>query len=285
MRRLALGLVLIAPFGAAACGSEEEATKRSEDPVAAVAAATEKTTAAGTSRVSLVSEGEIQGQSLRAEGTGALDYGARRGTWTVAFSGEAAGALAAQDVDVVVDGFVMYMRSPLLSRAVGTGKQWLKFDLNELSERQGINLTELSRLSQGDPSEALNWLRAAGDDVEEVGTEEVRGAETTHYRATIDLRRVDDLVPSRQREATRRSIESMIELTGQTEIPTEVWIDADGRVRRYRYTQRFPAAGTGAIVEPTITTEFFDFGVEVDAEPPPRGEVTDVVELIERAER
>ena len=50
-------------------------------------------------------------------------------------------------------------------------------------------------------------LRAVSEEVEELGTEDVRGVETTHYRTTVDLRRYPDLVPPDRRELARRSIE------------------------------------------------------------------------------
>ena len=40
-----------------------------------------------------------------------------------------------------------------------------------------------------------------------------------------------------QGEAARRGIERLIELTGQGEIPIEVWIDGDQRVRRMTWEQ------------------------------------------------
>ena len=90
-------------------------------------------------------------------------------------------------------------------------------------------------------SETLEYLRSVGDDVTEVGTERVRGVDTTHYRATVRL----------------------TELGASPELdryPVEVWLDEDGRTRRYR-------SGTLGTDE-VLVWEFFDFGVEVDLSPP-----------------
>ena len=44
------------------------------------------------------------------------------------------------------------------------------------------------------------------DDVEEVGTEEVRGVDTTHYRGTIDLERALEQVP----ESVKPQVEAQL---------------------------------------------------------------------------
>ena len=47
----------------------------------------------------------------------------------------------------------------------------------------------------------LRMLRAVSGDVTEHGREQVRGADTTHYSATVDLRRTVESLPESQREA------------------------------------------------------------------------------------
>lgn len=93
-------------------------------------------------------------------------------------------------------------------------------------------------------TDALTYLRTVAEDVTEVGTGTVRGAQTTHYRATVLLSRLG-APPEYDR------------------FPVEVWMDDDGRIRRYRYHP--------VTLEPTeeiFVWEFFDFGVDVDLSPP-----------------
>ncbi len=95
-------------------------------------------------------------------------------------------------------------------------------------------------------TQALEYLRSIADEVTEVGAETVRGADTTHFRATAHLTQLG-APPEDDR------------------FPVEVWVDKDGRTRRYRYQ----LVGS----EETFVWEFFDFGVKVDLEPPPPGQV------------
>ena len=254
-----------------------------DSPQSAVAEAATKTAEAGTSRLALEVETSLSGEEPVAfTGTGAFDYEGKRGRMRMDMSEllEASGAPAAQgDVQVVFEGLVVYMKFPLLTRQLPGKKPWVKIDLDTVGKEQGVDLGALSNLNQGDPTQALQYLKATSGDVEEVGREEVRGEETTRYRATIDLRKVPDVAPPEERERIRRTIDQVVEASGESEIPTDVWVDDEGRVRRQRYTQKL-AAGEDRRAEMTFTMEFFDFGVDVSAEPPPASKVTDISKII-----
>src|SRR5439155_19818933 len=132
------------------------------------------------------------------------------------------------------------MKFPLLTQQIPGGKDWIKLDLQKLSKAQGFNLGSLAQLSQSDPTQALQYLRAASSDVQTVGKEQVRGVETTHYKLKVDLEKVPDTAPPDQRADVRASIQNLITQTGTRFIPTEVWIDGNGLVRRERiaYTSK-----------------------------------------------
>jgi hypothetical protein len=78
----------------------------------------------------------------------------------------------------------------------------------------------------------LRYLRIASDDVEELGDERVRGEETDHYRATVNLRKYVDLVSPTERPAARKTMDKLIESYGTDKIHTEIWIGRDKLVRR-----------------------------------------------------
>ena len=72
----------------------------------------------------------------------------------------------------------------------------------------------------------------------------------------------------------------MIELSGLKDVPTDVWVDAAGRVRKVELAYenvRFPSRQKGDI---TLTTELYDFGVEADIALPPAADVTDLGDLL-----
>ena len=79
---------------------------------------------------------------------------------------------------------VLYTRMGLLSQQLPKGKKWLKLDIEKLGKGLGIDVSQLSQYN--DPTKMLDYLRSSGD-VDEVGKEDVRGVETTHYRAKVDL--------------------------------------------------------------------------------------------------
>jgi hypothetical protein len=85
----------------------------------------------------------------------------------------------------------------------------------------------------------------------------------------------------------RQSIDQLKEQTGLTELPVEVWVDADGLPARIQYSFEgsIAAAATGADTEgfsTIFTMELYDWGTDVTIEPPPASEVTDISELTEQ---
>ena len=99
---------------------------------------------------------------------------------------------------------------------------------------------------------------------------------TTHYRGTVDLRKALEQIPAESREGFER----VLELVGQTRMPFEVWIDDDGLARRMKYEQPLPAGQGSQDASMGLTMEMYDFGTEIDVEPPPANEVIDLQELI-----
>lgn len=88
----------------------------------------------------------------------------------------------------------------------------------------------------GNPAKELQLVRAVAK-TEAAGEETIRGVETTRYRAELNV--------------------------GAVEGPIELWVDENGVVRRSR--QRGPQKRSFV-----STREYFDFGVDVEVEPPKR---------------
>jgi hypothetical protein len=250
--------------------------------------------ASGTSTSSSAQQAVLQAatygadlKSGRMSFSATIDAGAVNGTFAGegAFAGNKArmsfdmsdftNGQASGTTDAVFDDLVMYMRFPApISNAFGLpgGKEWIKFDLAELGREQGIDFGALfNQFSRSDPSRSLELLRGAQADFREVGEEEVRGVETTHYRGTVDLERLAQTAPPDARESYRR----LLELSAETRIPVDVWIDGDGHTRRIRYEQEM---SDGSSME--LAQEYYDFGAEVKVEPPPKSEVADFSELL-----
>lgn len=254
------------------------------DPLASAA---ERTADTGSARFEMRLGMTVSGRFAEATASGAFDNESRRATMTIdlsgladAFGGAGAGSGALRmRMEMVLDGTVAYMRMPLLSAQLPGGRPWVKLDLAALAEKQGVDLGQLQSLTENDPRRTLDYLRAVSGEIRTVGAETVRGVETTHYRAAVDLRRYPDLVPEGQRELVRKATERLIEQLGIGAVPVDVWVDGDGLVRRLSLAFQV-AAPDGGATSSTVTMDLFDYGVPVAIELPHPSQVTDLATLL-----
>jgi hypothetical protein len=276
-RTLAAAALLTASAALAGCGSS------SVNPHA-VAKAGAKTAKAGGYSLDLVSKLKVPGatRTFTFKGNGEFDPQHRRGRMSVDMS--QLGQIAPGNpynfgtMQLVLDGLNIYMRIPILKQIQPTLKPWIKLNLEEAGRTQGLDFSSFLQLGQGgDPTQTLGYLKGAGD-VKKVGSEKVRGVQTTHYRATIDLRKVANQAPASSRARVRASIRRLIQLTGEKTIPTQVWIDGKGLVRRLAYTERLVIQGRRTKV--SLKMDFYEFGTRVIANPPPASDVTDLSQIV-----
>lgn len=139
--------------------------------------------------------------------------------------------------EMVEIGDTQYLTSESFGVPVGVDKRWVKLPVEE---------SEVL-LSYFSPEWILVMLRDASLETVRSGEEIVRHVPTVRYRLTVNCD------------------EARISCSGTT-APVDVWIDDDGLVRRIELdADELPG-----------TIEFFDFGVEVEIEAPPAGEVQEV---------
>jgi hypothetical protein len=113
----------------------------------------------------------------------------------------------------------------------------------------------------------------ASNEARVAGYDRVRGVFTTHYSLRVDLKRL-----AQKNKALRESVEQAMKLTGIESYPAEAWIDDQGRVRKMKVDMSFNTA-LGAFTM-TMTEELYDFGVRVNIQPPPAGQVVDLSALV-----
>ena len=181
-------------------------------------------------------------------------------------------------------GSTLYMRMPSVAGAfVPQGKQWLSFDLGAALDKAGLGGLNAASMQQ-DPSQFLTLLRASSIDVKEAGSDTVRGADVTRYTAKLDLRRsvdasLDQLeLTDEQEAALRRAAKQLADQVGTKTIPVEVFVDADGRLRRLNMDLSMIVQGQRLATEQTV--DYYDFGVDVDVDAPPASQVYDLTKQL-----
>lgn len=271
--RTAGALALLAALGA--CGGAPAPPLELEpEPAERVVSALEATLEAGSANFVLdqhiTVDDETDEQRVLSEGSADLAGGRSRQTTE-------AQALGVADVAVetVEEGSVVFLRLP-----EGEGPTpWVRLTVGE--NLVTPQLEQLFTLAPGDPRKHLSYLLGVIE-AEQVGQEEIRGATTTHYRATADLPRAAEQAD----ETVRAFVQQQVERLGLTELPVEFWLDDQGRVVRQSFS--YDLAGVTLPGEELVgelegeaatTIEYFDFGTDVDVRLPPEDQVTDYAEL------
>jgi hypothetical protein len=129
----------------------------------------------------------------------------------------------------------------------------------------------ISRFAFGSPSgpgQYLDELRAISAELEVAGTDEVRGVPTTRYRTTVSSAVRDRRMLEREGWKQVNIDRYLAQAQPHTE-EVEVWLDPEGRVRRIVTT-------VPGRMETVTTTEYYDFGADIEIEAPPADEVFDL---------
>lgn len=185
-------------------------------------------------------------------------------------------------IEVVQDGTTVYMRFPFFSELLGTSTPWVSMVAPDGSQAslEDLGLGSLGGFGAfGDPTQGpgslLEGLQVLDENVRKVGTESVRGVDTTRYSGTLDLFKLLALAaPEAQAEL------GMPAGVSGFEMPFDVWIDGDGLPRRMRMTMDFSSmgfvpAGSEAPAM-SFTYEMFDYGEPVTIRLPDASEVTPI---------
>ncbi len=166
-------------------------------------------------------------------------------------------------------GDTVYLKFPFFTALMGAETEWVSMPAEE-----GSDLAEMgSEAAPSNPSSFLEAFSKAEGTVEELGTEEIRGISTTHFRVTVEEGWQEALSP-----------EELAELEEQGGLPDEsfpldLWVDGDGLVQRMAITGEETDDATGTTGVMTMIFDFFDFGQSVTIEPPPADQVTSMEEL------
>jgi hypothetical protein len=190
-------------------------------------------------------------------GTGVEDVSRQRAQITAQLPPEIPGG----EMEFIGDGLVMYIRAPIIGDELG-GKEWMKLDLARAYDDLGIDIAQLSQVNPS-TSQQLDALEQVSDGIRNEGREQVRGIDTTHYSATVDLHELEG-----------EGVDKLIELSGYSTFDVAVWIDDDQHIRRMEWRD---VEIKGVVM--TMIMEYVRFGVPVDIDIPDGDEVFDATDL------
>lgn len=244
MRWLAL-LLLALPLSA--CGGVS---------LNAVALAADKATSAGSEHAVITGTVTVAGETVTMNGDGDFQASPKLGAMHLTMT--AGGKQFA--MDEVIQGWTIYMKSPVFSAQLPSGKTWLSLDLQKAGKKLGI---DFNKFTQQDPSDMLGALKKAGS-VQKVGSETINAVDTTHYKVTIDLTKA----PNGQQ---------LMKLTHLKSLPAEVWIDGQDRLTRMK--ESFSVTTAGQTISTAMQMDLSNYGEPVNVQVPSDSETLDMTKL------
>jgi len=305
----ALGVALSATL-VAGCANGGRASSRvvtstggASNPAALLSGVATKVSSAGSSRLALTMGVVVRGLPagkgaptgpITIAADGAFDYVAKRGQLTLDLSGLGSKSPLGTSLEMVIDGDTAYVKLPP-ALAAKAGKPWARVSAAGLG---GLGRFDAGQIKDfGSPDFALKFLQGvAGADVKVVGADTLRGTATTHYAVAIDPSKLAS--PSGGSAGRAPDASAMLGQLGLTSIPADVWVDGQGRLRKFStvldlgkmlasIAQAVGGLGDAAhgttrkpdlsnlVFKMTISLEVYDYGTPVTVTVPPSGEVAD----------
>lgn len=191
--------------------------------------------------VSTFAEHPTGAEMPQPKGIGLFDFKGKKGSMKIDLDGEGSGSFDFPEVEHLYVGDFIYMKIPEEARGKLGGKKWVKAPRDVVT---------------GSPDPNGLGLLFEGIDAGKVtkeAEEEVRGDKTSRYRFEIPIAAFIDTIPKDMQEQARGALEP----TGVTTVPGKIWIDTEGRPRRYMIdivSEKFNSS---------VSYELYDFGVDV----------------------
>jgi hypothetical protein len=174
-----------------------------------------------------------------------------------------------QPTGVVVDGESVYSQLGPMAEALGRAPDdWTRARLADVAG-PGTHVDNDTLALALDPLGPLDLLRRPVGEIGVVGTDTVRGVATEQLRASLDLGGDDGDQPP------PGSFEARLAAAGVVSLPVDVWVDAEGVVRRLVLSL---GAAAGSM---TTTFEVFDVGAEIDVAVPDPATVIDPADVVD----
>lgn len=234
------------------------------NPIAQAAALTEES-AGGRTSFHGTTESASLSHPIAVSGEGVFNGQTRRSqaTFTITTAG------AEVEMEGISDGTTMYFKSDLLQPGLPAGAEWMGLDASLGSA------SETGLGGNSDPSHQLDVLRAASDEFEALGKQQIRGVETTGYRSTLDPDSFARYLRGRGSTKAARQYELLAEKAPST-TEIEAWIDGRKLVRRMRATVTAHDPESDEAISTRMTVNLYDFGISPEIQLPDPDTVYDV---------
>ncbi|GHE34057.1 hypothetical protein [Streptomyces griseoaurantiacus] len=240
-------------------GAEEAAS--GGDTITVLHGAADRLVRAGTSKAQTSMEMATGGTRVTIRGAGVYDYRERLGRLKVLLPEDPAGAREHRPITELLAPGALFMKN----RGAGVpADKWVRVDIGTLSDGN------LVTGGVTDPYAAAEVLRGART-ATYLGRTEVAGTPVRHYRGTADL-----ALAAREASGVNRGpFTAAAKGFATAEVPFDVYLDEEGRVRKIR--QRFSFVGGQAKnpVAVASTALLYDFGVGVDVRLPRGADIYD----------
>ncbi|MGX9888673.1 hypothetical protein [Streptomyces sp. NPDC002276] len=246
-------------------------------PIAALRTAEQSTDKADSAKVE---SSTVLGTLMSMDAKGNLGWSdGISGTLTMNYTGgsmadamRAAGSTS-MEARYLPDAYYAKMGEKFAAQA--GGKHWIKYAYDDLAKLGGSSGAYLKdQMQNSTPNQSVKLLLASGD-VKKVGTESVRGQQTTHYSGTVnvaDLASKNSNLTASQLDGLKKQLTS----AGVSTEQVDIWINAqDLLVKKVE-------KGEMSSGEYSQTAYYSDYGVKVEATVPPASDTEDFMSLLKK---
>lgn len=248
---VAAGVVAGVGLGTGGCagGDAVAGDARGGDAVVVVHRAADRLVEAGSSKARTSMEMAAGGTRVTIRGAGVYDYRKRMGKLKVLLPQDPAGAIERRPITELLAPGALFMKN----RGAGVPPdKWVRVDTRTLSDGN------LVTGGATDPFAAAEVLRGTRS-VKFVGRTEVAGTEVRHYRGTADL----GAAAKKASEGNKESLRAAAKGFATAEVPFDVYLDDEGRIRKVRHRFSFVGGQQKSPVAVASTTLLYDFGASV----------------------
>jgi hypothetical protein len=254
---VAVGVLLGLAAGAAGCSDSRAAAddvKGAGDPVALLRRAADTLGGAGTSKATTSMEMAAGGTRVTIRGKGVYDYRHRLGRLTVVLPEDPAGAAEHRPITELLAPGALFMKN----RGAGVpADKWVRVATASVADG---NLVTGGATDPYAAAEVLRGTRTAAY----AGRTEVGGTPVRHYRGTANLA---DAARSAS-AANRAALGVAAKGFATAEVPFDVYLDDQGRIRKLRQRFSFVNGRQKTPVAVASTTLLYDFGTPAEVRLP-----------------